>query len=565
MKIADLLTEEEWEGVCEALGVKLARSAFKAAPEELFERVSKTSYAMAVLGKVELLLWMLRDVTSILQQYGVHARTTNSIVVLSDEFELTQQQFDLATKWSDQILASAHRNTWSELESELEESIVPALDDIRRRAEPRIDEEREDIVEAAIRIKTGRGPARQRRWTEADFSEEILEEYRDLVRMLGDAVPPELEHDPVGGRFAQRLNDVVGRHTAKHDRFVRDIRHAERRLHSSRRGIEDSEREPIRIFIEKLKFLADWERSDHFADLLQIDIFRHRPQLYELWILCRIIRTMATGGFGVALLEVTEDEQTGRRWELKYAKASRPVVRLSRGNEELFLFYQLFRRRDGGDMPDISLWENPTATGDAIWIIDPKHSEKGGYSVSDYQATAERYRRKFRPRLFSTIVEYFPRHDLSAPPSDVILDVRPGGTGISVLLRMLHEAHELGPVCVAVVDVSSSFEPKISEAISELSTRRATGVWSDQFITFADQAIVHTGLAGLLSNAGEMLRGIAGGDTRLAPLLTAMRSAQAIMGVDVRFVVVSDFNFADGSEDDLAASGFDVESVNLGD
>src|SRR5262249_2643344 len=161
-------------------------------------------------------------------------------------------------------------------------------------------------------------------------------------------------------------------------------------------------------------------------------------------------RTMSAGGISVELLEVIDTSPGEKRWDLKYSKAGRPVARLSRGQEELYLFYQLFRYRSGGDMPDISLRDHFDATGDALGFMDPKFSEKSSYTRAYYQEIAGTYRRKFRPRFFSIVIEYFPRPSLSLSEEDAILDVRPGGAGFDRLLARLRETHNLRPSSMAV-------------------------------------------------------------------------------------------------------------------
>ena len=65
-----------------------------------------------------------------------------------------------------------------------------------------------------------------------------------------------------------------------------------------------------------------------------------------------------------------------------------------RDGTTFFLFYQLFRpgaRRD--DMPDIALLPSEHPDDRPIWIADPKHSERRGYSMRDYEAVARAHKR----------------------------------------------------------------------------------------------------------------------------------------------------------------------------
>jgi hypothetical protein len=563
IKVADLLTDDEWSGVCTRFGfADLTKSAFKKAPTTFFDRVSKTSYAMAVLETVAPLARMLSDVIQLLRRCEVHARTTNSIVVLSDQFQLTQQQYDLATKWSDTLLRSIDHSIWSDLENVLDSTIHPLLTRLWESARPTITFEQEDVVD--IFLEDPYEFREPREWTEAMYSEETLEECKHALSLISDAVPSPGQDAPIfEPQFLERLNGLLQDLQDQYHRFEHQISQAQVKRRLSLPGLTPEDHEALRIFVERLKFLADWERRNGFEDLLQIDIFRHRPQLYEVWALSYILFTMANAGFEIDLLEVLDDGHGGKRWELKYAKALRPVAELTTAHgEHLFLFYQLFRRRGSGDMPDISMWDNPEGLGHPIWVVDPKFSEKGGYTATDYKRTAQRYRSRFRPRSFSTIVEYFARPEISVPASDAILDVRPGGGGLQRLTDYLRRAHDLGPFRVAVIDVSASFSEKLGAAANRLSNPQL-GLLADQFITFASDATVHNNLSAALRDGGKTLAEMAGGSTQYEPLLKTMHALQAQMGGDVQFVVVSDFGFDGASESDLLSSGLNVQAIKL--
>ncbi len=62
-------------------------------------------------------------------------------------------------------------------------------------------------------------------------------------------------------------------------------------------------------------------------------------------------------------------------------------------------------------MPDISLLSGPSVDAKAMWSLDPKHSEAGGYTLSDYKETAERYKTSFGADL-SLVAEYFDKSGL---------------------------------------------------------------------------------------------------------------------------------------------------------
>jgi hypothetical protein len=53
------------------------------------------------------------------------------------------------------------------------------------------------------------------------------------------------------------------------------------------------------------------------------------------------------------------------------------------------------------------------------------------------------------------------------------------------------------------------------------------------------------------------------GELSLRPLLRTMRDLQLEMGGELQFVIVSDFEFSNGSENDLVASGLNFKTIKL--
>jgi PD-(D/E)XK nuclease superfamily len=226
-------------------------------------------------------------------------------------------------------------------------------------------------------------------------------------------------------------------------------------------GTSLSERdcEVWKLFAEDVLSLAEAEESASVVDLFRMDLFRKRPQLYEVWVVVAVLRFMRTAGYKVEMLTLLTT-RTGRIvWNLNYAKSQAPIARLVRASDgsERFLFYQLFRpgeRRD--EMPDIALMPSRLQGDKPVWIMDPKHSERGAYSFSDYAEVGMRYQSAFSP-LRTWIVEFYPRPELGvdnplaiAEGVELIRDGSPDGAGYKYLVNELRELHGSAVQTVAI-------------------------------------------------------------------------------------------------------------------
>ena len=181
-----------------------------------------------------------------------------------------------------------------------------------------------------------------------------------------------------------------------------DIETADELRHpSSGEDLTEEDYETWKRFVEGILFLSDVEESSSAIDLLRVDLFRKRPQLYEFWIVVTILKFMQRAGYKVEMQNLQTTGSGRLVWNLKFAKARTAIARLLRTSDSsgYFLFYQLFRtgeRQD--DMPDIALMPSDCADDKPVWIMDPKHSERRGYSLKDYKSVATRYHATFAPR-----------------------------------------------------------------------------------------------------------------------------------------------------------------------
>ena len=320
--------------------------------------------------------------------------------------------------------------------------------------------------------------------------------------------------------------------------------------------IDDEEKEIWRRFVEDLLFLSDLEESSEVVDVLRMDLFRKRPQLYELWILVSILKFMRRAGYKVEMLSLRTTEGGRIVWNLNYARSSTAVARLLRASDssEYFLFYQLFRpgeRRD--DMPDIALLPSDRAGDRPVWIMDPKHSERGGYALKDYQEVGLRYQATFTAQR-TWIVEYFARPDLVvdnplsfAADVQLIRDVAPDRAGYAWLLRALEEFHGC-PVgaTLAVIDVSGSFLPYLNRVKDDLRKLRAEGVGlSDDIVWFGEKAARVEGcLAALEQDKLELPQDLGGG-TAVSPALVLVEALLREASVVYAVRLYTDGEFGD--------------------
>lgn len=300
------------------------------------------------------------------------------------------------------------------------------------------------------------------------------------------------------------------------------------RHYTSRRFPSDFDR-----FLEDALLLGELtEQGDHLADLMRLDLWSSRPQLYEIWIMLTVLGWLRGRGYRIELLKI-EHRPTGVpfRWDLSYAKDSQPcaVVTSTEGGSH-FLFYQLYR--PSGDMPDISLLAGPRGDAKAGWSIDPKHSEAGGYSANDYRATAERYRDSFGAQL-SLVVEYFDRGDLGLNnPTDYgvgahfIHSCSPEGGGRDLLFAKLEPIHPALPGTLVCVDFSSSFDSQRDQVLQELRRQvlQARGECVDEVICFAGSAVPRPGFRDWLHRGRDVFQGLSlASGTRARPLLEAVK------------------------------------------
>jgi hypothetical protein len=462
-------------------------------------------------------LLLLRDVFEALDSFGLATKTTGCVFVLANpanpaertEVTFSQQTVSAICSWS-------LRKNWKRLSASLQslQSTWREFEDVWRHllneAEPRSRRGRLDPVKSYMR---NRLVCDDRDDTDED-AQVVLLHFRDRVRQMADRLdaipgtrrPHELD------KIVQDVRDLetaVDERVGHHGRVVHrwgDDPSESPDEYTLYRYVSPQFTEDFDKFVEDVYLLSDLIRGEDLADMLQINLWSSRPQLFEVWVMLTLLRWLRGRGYGIEFLKTGIDGQDAPfRWNLSYSKDSKPcaVVRDQQAGVARFMFYQLYRPT--GDMPDISLLEGANPSSPPVWSVDPKHSERGAYSLADYRGTAERYRDSFGARL-SLIVEYFDRPGMGdANPiafdsrAKLIRSCRPAAPGLLLLLSELAPFHPTKEQALVCIDFSSSFSTNRNGALERLRQQLA----SRAATTIASECICFSGNTTIVSNFNE--------------------------------------------------------------
>ncbi len=574
-RLLRILSREEVAFLADSLGLSGANASQIA---DSLGALPRYEIARIVLKVGNSTVRLLQDIFDCLMSLGVSVRTTGCVFVLADPLQ-AGDQCDL--EFSPQAVGSvcdwrADRD-WEPLKESLQSmksrwmGLHPDLSKLLYDAKPRWEEGELDVVQSFIEQQEVREPDREIRDESADkalhFLISQLKKMKDRLSQLPEGALP--------SEITWILRDL--------DEFLYE---ADRVLESGERWgdpeapseydlyrYEELFRDLDRLR-EDLYLLAGLTEGERLFDMLRLDVWSSRPQLYEVWILLTILRWLSRRGFSVQLLKLQKSIATVR-WELAYSKDSAPCAVVKGEVATAYLFYQLYR--PSGDMPDLALLSGPTPGSAPIWTVDPKHSERGGYSMNDYRLTAKRYRDSFGAPI-SIVVEYFRRADCVENPVDfgggayLIHDCGPSRSGLDLLLRELSPLHPALATTVVCIDVSQSFAshlalvlPRIGERLDETKEPIL-----DEFVCFAGNATRMSGLrtwlrsgethtastlgledgtrAGpLLGTIASVVQGTGAAGILLVtdgsfdvPLESVVQHLREGMGLDVRIVSVSD-------------------------
>ena len=515
---------------------------------------STTTLVQEVLALRTATLQMLGDVLAFLIGQNTAARTTGSLLVL-DGVAIGPQQVEAALKWSARAPGRHATETWEMLRNRFSDDIEPLFDKIRRYGDVDISRREEDVVDVAIRTMTGGSPHIGRTVT-VEYDKDGLnlrEEYLEKLAHLSECLQGLKQDVPSedAGWLVSEIEELTRTEKAALNESHRAIQLADDVSNPlGYHDITDEDHEEWKRFVEDVLFLSDVEASTSVVDVLRLDLFRNRPQLYELWILVTIINFLRHRGHAVELLALATSAEGRLHWNLNYAKASQPVAKFVNhlDGSTSFLFYQLFRSGSSRDaMPDIALLPSALPNDRPIWVADPKHSERRGYSPRDYETVARRYHATFQP-LHTWIIEYYPGADVLFDKGvELLTEVAPGRPGLAKFIARLREVHGTPAEVMAVIDVSGSFERKFDKVRADLATRLAAGeALSNEAIWFSDNAMLSSGIIQALQN-GTLSRppDIVSAGTRFEPVVELLKRLRAEGRAPVELRIYTDGGFAD--------------------
>lgn len=464
---------------------------------------SNTTLLQDVTSLRTVTLQMLRDVLAFLSSQKSAVRTTGSLLVLDEEFDIAPQQVNAALKWSSRALRHSSA-TWGELAKRFEAEVSPLLERIARYGGVQFGRKPENVMKTVMRTEMEGAPYQTRFITAATYDPDGLqlrEEYGKKLEEIDQKISA--LHDRLADAHAQELLSNVTELSRKyHAALWRDYDNIKRAEDKQKRRIGSSltanDFEVWKSFAEDILSLADVEESASVVDLFRMDLFRKRPQLYEVWVVVAVLRWMRSAGYEVEMLTLLTTH-TGRTiWNLNYAKSQVPIARLVRASDghKYFLFYQLFRPgRHRDEMPDIALLPSCRPDDRPLWIMDPKHSERGAYSLANYAEVGTRYQSAFSP-IRTWVVEFYPRRELGVENPititknvELIRNVSPESAGYRYLVGELRKLHGSVVQTVAIVDISGSFAGALKRVSDDLRDLLAQGhVLHDEIIWFADNA-----------------------------------------------------------------------------
>lgn len=502
-------------------------------------------------------LLLLRQVFDALEVLGVHARTTGCVFVLANptrpgertELLFSPQAVGMVATWPVD-------KDWMPLTTSLQDlerrwsAFRPVWRRVLEAAKPRMEDGDLDVVQSHIEKRT----IYEQEYRVDSDAQKVLGYYLSQV----DAFQSRLEtvdQNTLPTEIQSIMRDsrellAAGASARSRRRGWQPESPTERpgewllRRYVSPRFVSDFDK-----FLEDLYLLADLIQGEGLFDLLRLDIWSSRPQLFEVWVMLSILRWLDAQGYKVELRRAkAAPNEAPFEWDLAYSRDSRPCATVFESPSAPIghLFYQLYR--PSGDMPDISMLNGADASSAPVWSLDPKHSPRGGYGLADYRRTAERYRDSFGAKL-SLVAECFPRP--WSNPTDfgngakLLADCNPSGLGLPLLLAELQTFHPPTARWLLCIDLSSSFADRRAGALQELRTRlRASGEehrFVEECVCFAGNAVSVRGTTTWLTHGMLEDPGLKGG-TSFAPLYGVIANAVTAARVQ-KVVLVTDGEF----------------------
>lgn len=507
------------------------------------------------LGAAEASFTMMKQIFLTLEKLGASVRTTGCIFILADptnpeeqtEVEFLQQAVDVICDWTNPKTLTHTPPSLASLESTWK-GYDQVWNRLIRSATPSPSRRRINAVKTHIHKRL----IYKRSRDQIDHNAQaVSHHFLKRLQKLGSALN-KISEGNAPAFIVKLIKDIQVLEkslTFENQRYHKRLLN-ERLIHQYTRKdfCKDFDK-----FIEDIQLLADLIHGESLADLLQIDLWSSRPQLYEIWVLLTVLDWIDNRGYEIELLKTTNrGEHLPLRWELSYSKDAEPIAAIKGTNcPDTFLFYQLYRPT--GDMPDIALLEKADPTSSPIWSLDPKHSEKGGYSLQDYKGTAIRYHESFGAQL-SLVCEFFDRNSLGddnpiefSSSAKFIRKVRPGGVGTTVMMDELDKFHPKKDLTLVCIDCSASFEFDRATALDKINLLYEEGHLSNcsnEYVCFAGNSLRANGINSWLRKEQKELllpKGITQG-TSSKPLLGLISEIAAEKNI-TKVVIVSDKEF----------------------
>jgi hypothetical protein len=328
--------------------------------------------------------------------------------------------------------------------------------------------------------------------------------------------------------------------------------------------------ERFRILKEEILAACDFEASTAaICDFLNLELWRERWRIYELWMLIHVLNLLEGLGFKIDLSK----RVVNGLWNLKFSKDKRPVALLVSEDTTLEVYYQLYTRgAESGDMPDIAVKSN----GDFLIILDPQHGKT--FSLSELTEVAQRYvnlagsQRCTSLSSLTIIHNFYPMSYSHAIVSEeprglVMSDVRPGSVATSKLdheiVSIIPEEWVTKKSIMIMIDISASTAP-----VRHKLLQRANDVYRDYWghadpssvILLFDTTIVKEMRFSEVENLVDAVSKYSGGGTNLAFVLDTAVERLAAMR-EPRSLIV----FTDGQDSfDSAGVSLKLRSAGVG-
>lgn len=477
LRSADLLRGLDYEERAELAG-QLGVSPPSGLNDKSFEEEVSRFSITTVLGVIVRLrrpfLLMLQDVYQFLSEMGATGRTTTRAVVLPGEHKDIRLVFDshLREVTATALAPGSTSGTTAALATRVSHFTQSFLTRIEGAQPSFVTAETEvsrvlEMSDDPIDHVLARNFVEHRDVWNPDDLEDVralskeLGEIYDLIARLLDALgargtlanwifeKPVTEYRDGMSAVDSKLRQMEDNQPGSYD------------YHDPDRSIDPVEwerlREEARLLKEEILAACEFQdRSESLADFLNLDVWRERWRIYELWTLTHLIRLLGGVGFTP---DITARVKKGV-WDLKYTKDRLPVAFLKNERGELEIYYQLYATgARGGDMPDIAVKRD----GRFLLVLDPKDGRS--YGEKGLRELALRYRNAFSAAL-TVIHNYYPMsyeyEEVGVSPRALVVsDVSPG---TETLAKLDGEILDLLPQerlpdqehYVFLIDVSSS-------------------------------------------------------------------------------------------------------------